>query len=78
MLLQRDIDEIYINNYNPEWLTSWNANLDIQLVLDFFGVIKYVTDYWAKVDEGLTPILREAAKKLKSEPEQKKTMSTNG
>ena len=41
-------------------------------MLDFFGVITYVTDYWAKADEGLTPILREAAKKLKSEPEQKK------
>jgi hypothetical protein len=56
VLLQRDIDEIYINNYNPEWILAWNANLDIQPVLDFFGVITYVTDYWAKADEGLTPI----------------------
>ena len=72
VLLQRDIDEIYVNNYNPEWLEAWDANLDIQPVLDFFAVITYVTDYWAKPDEGLTPILREAAKKLKSEPEQKK------
>ena len=72
VLLQRDIDEIFVNNYNPEWLMAWNANLDIQPVLDFFAVITYVTDYWAKADEGLTPILREAAQKLKSEPEQKK------
>ena len=72
VLLKRDIDEIYVNNYNPEWLEAWNANLDIQPVLDFFAVITYVTDYWAKPDEGLTPILREAAIKLKSEPEQKK------
>ena len=72
VLLQRDINEIYVNNYNPEWLKACNANLDIQPVLDFFAVITYVTDYWAKADEGLTPILREAALKLKSEPEQKK------
>ena len=72
VLLQRDVDEIYVNNYNPEWLINWNANLDIQPVLDFFAVITYVTDYWAKSDEGLTPILKEAAKKLKSEPELKK------
>ena len=69
MLLQRDVDEIYVNNYNPEWLVAWNANLDIQPVLDFFAVITYITDYWAKPDEGLTTILKEAAKSLKSEPE---------
>ena len=72
VLLQRDVNEIFINNYNPEWLINWNANLDIQPVLDFFGVITYVTDYWAKPDEGLTPILKEAAKNLKSEPDQQK------
>ena len=72
VIIQRDVDEIYVNNYNPEWLMNWNANIDIQPVLDFFAVITYVTDYWAKPDEGLTPILKEAAKQLRSEPERKK------
>ena len=35
---QRDIDEIYINSFNSEWLRAWNANLDIQVVLDYFAV----------------------------------------
>ena len=65
VLIKRDIDEIYVNNYNPEWLKAWNANLDIQPVLDFFAVITYVTDYWAKSDEGITQHLREAAAILK-------------
>ena len=72
VLLQRDIDEIYINNYNPEWLLNWNANMDIQPVLDFFAVITYVTDYWANSDEGITQHLKEAALNLKSEPNQLK------
>ena len=72
VLLQRDIDEIYINNYNPEWLLAWNANLDIQPVLDYFAVITYVTDYWAKPDQGITEHLKEAAKNLRSEPDQQK------
>ena len=72
VLIQRDIDEIFVNNYNEEWITNWNANMDIQIVVDHFGIITYVTDYWAKPDEGLTPVLREAAKQLKAEPEQKK------
>ena len=71
ILLERDIDEIFVNNYNSEWLLAWNANLDIQLVLDYFAVITYVTDYWAKPDEGLTPYLKEAAEN-KSEPDQRK------
>ena len=71
VLLKRDIDEIYVNNYNPEWLEAWNANLDIQPVLDYFAVITYVTDYWSKSDEELTQQLTEAANYLKSEPDKK-------
>ena len=45
---------------------------DIQPTLDFFAVITYVTDYWAKPDEGITQLLKEAAALLKSEPNQQK------
>ena len=34
VLLKRDLDEIYVNNYNPEWAEAWNANHDIQPALD--------------------------------------------
>ena len=46
IILQRDIDEIYINNYNPEWLLAWDGNIDIQPCFDFFGVITYITEYF--------------------------------
>ena len=49
VLLQRDIDEIFINNYNVEWIVNWNANLDLSPVYDYFGTITYVTDYFTKV-----------------------------
>ena len=70
--LKRDVDETRVNNYNPEWALAWNANHDIQPTLDFFGVITYVTDYWAKPDEGITQFLKEAAAILKSEANQQK------
>ena len=72
VLLKRDVDETKVNNYNPEWALAWNANHDIQPTLDFFAVITYVTDYWAKPDEGITQYLKEAAAILKSEPDQRK------
>ena len=49
VLLQRDIDEIFINNYNPEWIVAWDANIDISPVYDYYGTITYITDYFTKV-----------------------------
>ena len=63
VILSRDIDEIFINNYNPEWLRAWNANIDIQLCFDFFAVITYITEYFTKDESGTSPFLRMAAKK---------------
>ena len=31
---KRDLDELFINSYNPEWLYAWDANLDLQPCLD--------------------------------------------
>ena len=72
VLLKRDIDEIYVNNYNPEWAEAWNSNHDLAVALDYFAIITYITDYWAKPDEGITQLLKEAASILKSEPDQRK------
>ena len=33
IVLQRDIDELYQNPFNVEWLRAWNGNMDIQICL---------------------------------------------
>ena len=53
VLLQRDIDEIFINNYNPEWIVDWDANIDISPVYDYYGTITYITDYFTKVGRSI-------------------------
>ena len=55
--LKRDLDEIYINSYNPEWILAWNGNIDNQPVFDFFEVITYVTEYFTKDESGTAKIL---------------------
>ena len=60
VVLKRDVDEIFINPYNIEWLRAWDGNMDIQVVLDFFAVITYVTDYYAKDDTGTMEIIKAA------------------
>ena len=49
ILLRRDIDEIMLNQYNPEWIRAWNGNIDVSPVYDYYGTITYVTDYFTKV-----------------------------
>ena len=65
---ERDIDEIYINNYNPGWIRSWNANMDLQLCLDFFAVITYISDYYSKDDSGTLKHIKEALREAGNEP----------
>merc|ERR1712016_531027 len=64
VLLQRDIDEIFVNNYNAEWIVNWNANIDLSPVYDYYGTITYVTDYFTKDSTGLTEVLKTAVKQL--------------
>ena len=59
---QRDLDEIYVNSYNVEWLRAWNANMDLQVCLDFFGVITYITDYYSKDSSGTMRVINDALK----------------
>ena len=58
----RDIDELYINTYNEDWMRAWDGNLDIQLCLDYYKVSTYITDYYAKSDTALMEALQSAIK----------------
>ena len=62
IILQRDIDEVFVNSFNPEWILAWQGNIDLQICLDFFAVITYITDYFTKDDTGTMDILIEALK----------------
>ena len=68
VILQRDIDEIYVNNYNPEWLLAWDGNIDIQPCFDFFAVVTYITEYFTKDESGTSAFLAEASKQIKALP----------
>ena len=39
----RDIDEIFVNSYNPEWAANWDGNTDLQVTLDLYAIITYIT-----------------------------------
>ena len=71
MILKRDLDEIYINSYNPEWLEAWDGNIDIQPCFDYYAVLTYITEYFCKTDSTMQELLKEAAKNIDSQKTQK-------
>ena len=64
---KRDVAETMVNTYNSEWLAAWNGNMDIQLCLDFFAVITYISDYYSKDDSGTMKFFLDALKDAENE-----------
>ena len=62
VILKRSVQEISVNNYNPEMLRAWNGNMDIQFTPDHYAIVTYITDYYSKDETGTMPYLQEAAK----------------
>ena len=48
LLLKRSPSEIRINCYNPRLLKAWQANMDIQFVLDPYTCAVYILSYITK------------------------------
>ena len=57
--MQRDLNEIYIYSYNPEWLRAWNRNIDFSPTFDFFEVITYITEYFIKDESGTVEAIKQ-------------------
>ena len=77
IILKRKVQEMWVNNYNPEWICAWNGNMDIQLCLDFFAICTYITDYYTKDESGTIRHLIKAAKEChgKSQKEKMRAMA---
>ncbi|KAK3088416.1 hypothetical protein FSP39_018892 [Pinctada imbricata] len=65
IVLKRNPDEVWINQYNPTLLKCWDANMDIQFVLDPFSCIVYIISYISKSEREMGMILRQT--KIESE-----------
>ena len=62
VILKRTLKDRYINNFNPNFIKAWDANLDIQFCCDTYAVLCYITDYYSKDESGVTEDLKLALK----------------
>ncbi|XP_062612709.1 uncharacterized protein LOC134274433 [Saccostrea cucullata] len=58
-VLKRNPTEMWTNQYNPCLLKSWDANMDIQYVLDPFSCIVYIISYISKSEREMGMLLKQ-------------------
>jgi len=59
-IVKRNLTELFINNYNPTNLGAWQANIDIQPVLDTYACLVYICSYVTKDERTMSELLRNA------------------
>ncbi|XP_070407786.1 uncharacterized protein [Nothobranchius furzeri] len=78
VVLKRQVDEIWINQYSRLLLKAWNANIDIQYCVDAYACCVYIVSYMSKSEREIGLLLansqREAAKDNVSAKEALKTL----
>ncbi|XP_062573991.1 uncharacterized protein LOC134235839 [Saccostrea cucullata] len=65
VVLQRNPNEVWTNQYNQCLLKCWDANMDIQFVLDPFSCIVYIVSYISKAEREMGMLLKQT--KLEAE-----------
>ena len=66
LFLKRSPSEIRINNYNAHLLQAWQANMDIQYVLDPYACATYILSYITKGQRGMSRLLEKASEEAKA------------
>ena len=66
VLLKRTVKDTRINAYNLQILKIWQANMDLQAVLDPWTVCVYIASYIMKSQRGISLLLQTAARQHKT------------
>ena len=67
MVLKREPDECFINNYSPSVMLAWQANMDIQFVLNAYACVMYVASYIMKTERSMGELLKRVAAEARTD-----------
>ena len=62
---KREPNARWVNQYNEEMLRAWNANMDIQFVLDPYACAKYLMSYTTKPEREMSLLLEATHKECR-------------
>ena len=64
VILKRQPSEQFVNCYSPSILKAWEANMDIQYVVNAYACVMYIASYVLKAEKGMGELLKQAAKEI--------------
>ena len=64
VVLRRETSEVWINHYSKPLLKCWNANIDIQYVVDAYACVVYIISYISKAEREIGLLLGNAQREL--------------
>lgn len=62
VILQRQPNHAWVNQYNTHLLRAWNANVDIQYIVDEYACVVYIISYISKSEHEIGQLLDVAQK----------------
>ncbi|KAL0198839.1 hypothetical protein M9458_007379, partial [Cirrhinus mrigala] len=62
IVMERRPQDCWVNGYNPMLLRAWNANMDIQFILNPYSCIMYMLSYISKAEHEMSDYLRRVIK----------------
>ena len=62
IFMKRSPSEVRVNPYNKLLLKCWEANLDVQFILDAYACASYIVSYISKGQKGMSNLLYQACK----------------
>ncbi|XP_053403150.1 uncharacterized protein LOC123564956 [Mercenaria mercenaria] len=65
VLLKRQVKDVRVNGYNLQVSKIWQANTDLQYVLDPWAVCVYIASYIMKSQRGMSQLLQTATEEAK-------------
>ena len=67
VVLKREPSECCINNYNGSVMLAWEANMDLQFVLNAYACVMYVASYIMKTERAMSVLLKQVASEARTE-----------
>ena len=65
--MKRQANEAWINQYSKPLLKCWNANIDIQYVVDAYVCVVYIISYISKAEKEMGLLLGNAQREVAEE-----------
>ncbi|XP_026102347.1 uncharacterized protein LOC113073807 isoform X1 [Carassius auratus] len=62
IVMERQPQDCWVNGYNPMLLRAWNANMDIQFILNPYSCIMYMLSYISKAEHEMSDYLKRVVK----------------